>query len=119
MSRKVIILWVTGPLYKTVLRRARPKNSLQWLDFLLTGPSKHSVSKINQLISLYIASMWGVLVYYSQSSWLICTWSGINQIILSLTVLACIGVMVGARTYTGDYGHIMAERKSSIVGKGS
>ncbi|EHK6028852.1 hypothetical protein ACOKWQ_004667 [Vibrio parahaemolyticus] len=110
---------VTGPLYKTVLRRAKPRKFLQWVDFLLTGPSKHSVSKINQLISLYIASMWGVLVYYSQSSWQVCTWSGIEQTILSFTVLACLGVVVGARTYTGDYGHIMAERNSSIVGKDS
>lgn len=77
------------------------------------------MSKINQLISLYIASMWGVLVYYSQSSWQVWRWSGIDQTILSFTVLACLGVMVGARTYTGDYGHIMAERKSSIVGKDS
>ncbi|MCY9856137.1 hypothetical protein [Vibrio mediterranei] len=106
---------VTGPLYKTVLRRAKPQGALQWIDFILTGPSRHSVSKINQLISLYITIMWGILVYDSQDSWRIFKWPGIEQIILLATLLACFGVFFGARTYAGDHGHTLHERSSTIV----
>ena len=105
---------VTGPLYKTVLRRSLPKTPYQWIDFFLTGPSKHSVSKINQLISLYIALMWGALVYVSQDSWCFWLWSGIERSILLFSFLACIGIVFGSRTYTRDYGHDMYERNSTI-----
>ncbi len=106
---------VTGPLYKIVLRRSRPKGIMQWIDFLLTGPSKHSVSKINQLISLYIALMWLVLIYDSQSNWSIFSWPVTEQAVLLLTALAVIGIVLGARTYTGNHGHTVDERESLIV----
>ena len=56
---------IMGPLYKVTLPRMRPKGLLAWLDFISVGPSRHSVSKINQLISLYIIVIWAVLLYRS------------------------------------------------------
>ncbi|KFZ39141.1 hypothetical protein HR45_01715 [Shewanella mangrovi] len=110
---------VTGPLYKTVLRRVYPRTILQWIDFIFTGPSKHSVSKINQLISLYITCMWGVLVYNSQESWRVCNWPGVEISIFVFTFLAVVGIIFGARTYSGEHGHHLHERESNIVDKDS
>lgn len=105
----------TGPLYKVTLPRVRPKRLLEWLDFLLVGPSKHSVSKINQMISLYILAIWGVLLYRSVPSGKICDWSGIDLIVTASTTLASIGLLVGTRTYTGPQGHELHVRESHIV----
>ena len=52
---------VVGPLFKIVLRRRKPQTTLGWINFIFTGPSKYSVSKINQIISFYIALIWLVL----------------------------------------------------------
>lgn len=108
---------VTGPIYKIVLRRSKPEGCYQWLGFIFTGPSKHSVSKINQLVSLYIAFMWLILVYHSQESWNIFLWPTIEKSILTLTILAGLGIAFGARTFSGNHTHYADERESNIVEK--
>ena len=106
---------VVGPLFKRVLRRRKPQTKLEWIDFIVTGPGKYSVSKINQTISFYIALMWLVLIYSSQSSWAVQQWPVTEQAILVLTVLAVVGIVYGARTYTGNYGHVISKRESKII----
>ena len=106
---------VAGPLFKRVLRRRKPQTPREWIGFIFTGPSKHSVSKINQMISLYIALMWLVLVYNSQSSWAVKQWPVTEQAILILTVLAVVGIVWGARTFTGNHGHVINKRESIII----
>ena len=108
---------ITGPLYKMVLRRKSPKKPAQLMDFILTGPSKHSVSKINQLVSLYITLLWGVIVWSTQENWLIFSWPIIDQSIFTLTFLAVLGISFGSRTYSGDFGHYVHSRKSNIEEK--
>jgi hypothetical protein len=55
---------IQGPLYKVVLTRAEPKGIKELVAHLLTGPSAVSVSKVNQLLSLYVLIVWiGLLVY--------------------------------------------------------
>lgn len=55
---------ITGPLYKTVLERPKKKTHSSMtetegrIDTLFTGPSKLSVSKINQWVALYIILIW-------------------------------------------------------------
>ncbi|WP_444939919.1 hypothetical protein ACJJI3_12435 [Microbulbifer sp. ZKSA004] len=73
---------VMGPLYKTVLTR---REVMSWrsifhsyvslkqfaedcyykFSHLITGPSQFSVSKINQIISLYIGVVWLYLIYHA------------------------------------------------------
>lgn len=106
---------ITGPLFKITLRRQPPKRAIDWLDFLFTGPSGHSVSKINQLISLYITAIWMVLIYDSKKEWHVCAWPLVDQIFLSLTILATIGIAFGARTYSGKHSHHADIRESEIV----
>lgn len=110
---------VTGPLYKLVLRRARPTNTLQWIEFFLTGPSRHSVSKINQLISLYVVLLWGLVVWKTQKNWNLFSWTNDDLAILIVTVFAAVGVVFGSRTYSGEHSHHVHERDSKIGPKSS
>ena len=49
---------ITGPLYKVVLRRPKPKGLKESISHIITGPYRFSMSKINQIISLYITALW-------------------------------------------------------------
>lgn len=106
---------VIGPLYKITMPRNSPKGIKQWLDFIFVGPSKHSVSKINQLISTYIASMWLILIARSPKSWNIYCWTNIEIAVLFFTILGCLGLLFLARTHGGPYVHKPHLRKSEIV----
>jgi 4-amino-4-deoxy-L-arabinose transferase-like glycosyltransferase len=49
---------VIGPLYKTIAHSVGGNNPL-------TAPAEYSVSKINQILSLFISSFWGLLIIKS------------------------------------------------------
>jgi hypothetical protein len=106
---------VIGPLYKVILSRGRPKGFNEWAVHLLTGPSPISVSKINQLISLFVTIMWLGLLVYSLPPFS-CkhpeNWYYIG--IFTLTTLTCIGFVTVGRTYGGGYWHRGTIRTSSI-----
>lgn len=104
---------IVGPLFKLVLRRRAPENFGEIFDRFIFGPSKHSVSKINQLISLYITLMWLVLIYRTQDSWVLCTWSFESLAILAFTILAVIGIFL-AKTHVGTHTHSVDERDAVI-----
>ena len=54
---------VTGPLFKIVLTRHESQRK-KFRDFFI-GPGPFSVSKINQLVSIYITIFWFFLLFYS------------------------------------------------------
>ena len=56
---------ITGPLYKTVLSRNLKTKNEDFLSHYLSGASEISVSKINQIVSVYIFALWWVLLIYS------------------------------------------------------
>ena len=56
---------VTGPLYKIVMSRNAMSSTKEKTVHLFTGPSPISVSKINQIISLYVFVLWVCLFLYS------------------------------------------------------
>lgn len=106
---------IHGPLYKVVLSRGRPKGKLQWLYHILTGPSALSVSKINQIISLFVFLMWLGLLIHSLPPFglhLPINWYYVGLIVL--TFLACIGILTVGRTYGGGYWHHGTIRTASI-----
>ncbi|MCG6228351.1 hypothetical protein [Vibrio furnissii] len=120
---------VTGPLYKTVLKRRLPKDQpktdfksererrLAFLDFYIAGPSAHSVSKINQVISLYVTFLWCVLLIYTiwgNSGFGLDRYTGFVLVVTLLTALY-IGFM--GRTSFGPHGNYATVRSSSIVEK--
>ena len=106
---------VIGPLYKVILSRGQPKKLGEWIVHLLTGPSPISVSKINQLISLFVTFMWLGLLLYSLPTFSCerpVNWYYIG--IVTLTSLACLGFVTIGRTYGGGYWHRGTIRTSSI-----
>ncbi|MAM55802.1 MAG: hypothetical protein CMN25_00490 [Salinicola sp.] len=108
---------VTGPLYKVILSRnlddyTKSEKVRDWV----TGPSALSVSKINQLISLYVSILWVLLLWYSlppfdfaaQANWFYCG-------LIGLSVATCVSfVFKLGRTYSGGYWHNAELRKSRI-----
>lgn len=106
---------VIGPLYKIILCRSRPQNLKEWGAHLLTGPSPISVSKINQLISLFVTFMWVGLFFYSLPKFSCeypINWYYVS--ITTLTVVACIGFLTIGKTYDGGYWHRGTIRTSKI-----
>lgn len=103
---------VIGPLFKTTLPRDNPEIR-KWLGHFLFGPSRYSVSKINQLVSLYIVALWVVLIISTPKSWDIRSWSGTDIAVLVATIVAC-SILLCARTHPGPHVHNMDTRKSTI-----
>ena len=106
---------INGPLYKVVMSRNDPANGKEWLIHLLTGPSKISVSKVNQLISIFVTLMWVGLLWYSlppiRPSMPI-DWRYVA--LIALTVATCAGYLFLGKTYTGGYWHSAMKRSAKI-----
>lgn len=106
---------VIGPLYKVILCRYTPKSTKEWAVHLLTGPSPISVSKINQLISLFITLVWCGLLFYSLppfSSERSINWYYVGIVVMS--VFFCLGFLTIGRSYGGGYWHRGTIRTASI-----
>ncbi len=108
---------IIGPLYKIIL--SRNIDDYQCCDIIknyITGPSQLSVSKINQIISLYITILWCVLLFYSLPRFDFT--ASINKyyvLIIFLTLITCISFVckLGV-SYTDGSWHIAKKRKSRI-----
>lgn len=112
---------VNGPLYKIVLsRNVDDFTKIEKVKDLITGPSAISVSKINQIISLYVFVLWIVLLVYSLPPFRVSNeiLNDINWLYLglvSLTAIACASFVTPlAKTYRGGYWHNAELRKSRI-----
>lgn len=105
----------SGPLYKVVLTRGKPKGLGEIARHAVTGPSPLSVSKINQLISLYVSILWAVLVWYSLPefsreapiNWFYC-------IVISLSFIVSGTFFWLARSYQGGFWHKATIRTTEI-----
>lgn len=106
---------VTGPLYKVVLTRRPPEGVRERIDHLFTGPSAFSVSKINQIISLFMAVIWMILLFHSLpyfSAKAPINWLYTSEV--SAAILACGMIAKYGRTYQGGYWHKGTIRTSAI-----
>jgi len=54
-----------GPIYKVIITRSPPVGGWQRFQHFVNGPSQISVSKVNQLISIYVSILWVGLLFYS------------------------------------------------------
>lgn len=111
---------VTGPLYKVVIVRPE-KDAVEldgnsadaWLIRHLTGPFPFSVSKINQIISVYVTLVWLMLVAYSLANgWPRLTVWYAWSVLLAGT--AAIIVWKWARTHTSGFENIATLRHSAL-----
>lgn len=106
---------VMGPLYKTVLSRNKRMSCTEHIYDFFTGPSHISVSKINQLISLYVVILWSVLVSYSflqiskdtPDKWF-------YYVLISVSIIMSISFFWAGKSYNGGYYHTAKLRKSRL-----
>lgn len=106
---------IHGPLYKVVLLRPKPKGIKEWSLHLLTGPSPISVSKVNQLIGLYITALWVGLLIYSFPPFTMT--QSINWYyfgLTAMTVVLCLLFATVGRTWHGRHSHRATIRSTSI-----
>lgn len=106
---------IHGPLYKVVLTRGRPKGISEYFVHLVTGPSPLSVSKINQLISLFVTATWVGLLLYTLPP--ISLESPVNWYyfgIITMSSLSCLAFLTLGRTYPGGYWHRGTIRTTKI-----
>lgn len=106
---------ITGPLYKVVLTRNKPKGFSESATHLITGPSPISVSKINQIISLYVTLIWLTLLVYSLLPF------DLNRplnifycVLIFFSFLACTLFAWLGRTYSGGFWHKATIRTTEI-----
>jgi len=106
---------VTGPLYKIILARNKPASIWEKFVDVVTGPGRISVSKINQLISLYVCLLWIVLLGYSLPEFTIdksVNWFYV--LIIGLSICTCLSFLWLGRSYGGGYFHTAQRRKSRV-----
>jgi len=109
---------VIGPLYKVKLTRNDPEGVMDNLKHFVTGPSPISVSKINQIVSLYVSILWLFLIYYSLPEYLPggeINWFYVSFIAFS--AFTCILFFWLGRTYGGGYWH-KAKIRTSVIKNG-
>lgn len=109
---------INGPLYKVVLTRADSVGFKQKFHHILTGPSAFSVSKINQIISLYIFIVWCGLLIYSLPAFSF--YQSINwyyTLLIAITFIICGAFFGASKTFGGGFWHKGTIRTSSINNK--
>ena len=106
---------ISGPLYKVVLSRGKPRS---WRDrgrHIVTGPSPLSVSKINQLISIYVSILWVVLIFYSLPEFSLNASINWFYFIVFLVSIVFSGAFFWlGRTYEGGFWHRGTIRTTKI-----
>ncbi len=104
---------VTGPLYKVVLSRNQTGSTKDKAVHILTGPSPLSVSKINQLISLYVSILWCALLIYSLPKFgLTKSFNLFYLFLVGLSFTTCLLFLILGKSYSGGYYHTATLRKS-------
>jgi hypothetical protein len=111
---------VTGPLYKTVLERPPSETTKERIRTYITGPGPFSVSKINQIISVYISLVWILLIAHALPPVSVSAAFSLEYTIsVGLAAAASITFLTLGRTHGDDYEHWATQRSSGIKGPGS
>jgi len=106
---------VTGPLYKIVLSRNDKKGKRDFVNGVFTGPASISVSKVNQLISLFVTLVWCFLLWYTLPEFsLTADFHWPYMTVIGVSILACISFWTIGRSFTGGYWHRGTIRTSRI-----
>jgi len=108
---------VFGPIYKTLAQR--PDHSrlfpLSIVDFFV-APKPFSVSKVNQLVSTFMALIWGLILYSSVAPICFCgcTVEWDKVIPVSLALMTCAGFWLAGKSHQGEHNPQLFLRGSSV-----
>lgn len=97
---------VFGPLYKTLTKRPQRSSSIRrFIEDFFVAPRPFSVSKINQLVSTFMALVWGLILFSSVGD--IC-FSGCEivwkkSIPVFLTLTTCAGFWIVGKSHEGEH----------------
>ncbi len=108
---------LVGPLYKTILSRndEQKKINKDTIKSFIVGPYPYSVSKINQIISLFVTIFWSFLIFHSTPIyWDISKieWNYVTPIALAL--VTCVAISKFGQTDVCDHYHKAIQYKSEI-----
>lgn len=109
--------FVVGPLYKIVIERPEENNKKSLKNFVL-WPAPYSVSKINQIISLYVTILWAVLIFHALPPFDIgasIEWVYVAVILFS--IFACIGIWRWGKTDKDNYEDLIARLRKTTIRK--
>ncbi|MDQ1591099.1 MAG: hypothetical protein QOG71_1726 [Pyrinomonadaceae bacterium] len=107
---------VVGPLYKTVSERPRPAGVNEWLGDILTGPRKFSVSKINQLVSLFVTGVWILLIWDALPPFnMKATLDWFLVFVIAIGILACLAIYLYGRSQPQDHNFIVTQHTCQII----
>lgn len=100
-----------GPLFKTNLSRSKTSGSNEKLNHLVTGPSRISVSKVNQIVSLFVFLLWVIILFHSLFQFSI---PAIFFHVATITIICCITLIVSGETYKEYHSYEAHKRCSKI-----
>ena len=105
-----------GPLYKVILKRPEEKAPAKWLEDRITGPAPYSVSKINQIISLYISIVWLGLLWNALGSFNRSFDTSFWHLVCALSaILFCVFFRILGRTHEGSHSPVANIRETIIL----
>lgn len=104
--------FTTGPLYKITLARPPRRRLGEKIEHAITGPSPYSVSKINQVISLYAMFLW---VFFLWRSIGFSKFSQGQMIAIGFTVLACLLLVRFGGTHRGSHNPVAFLRETKVT----
>jgi len=107
--------YVIGPLYKIVTARPEEDNKKPIKNFIL-GPAPYSVSKINQIVSLFVTLLWAILLFHALPSFdshAPIEWRYV--VIITFSALACIAIWQWGKTDKDDYKNLVANLRETTI----
>jgi hypothetical protein len=118
---------VIGPLYRTIAGRppiaehdALGPRGYRHLKHFLTGPGAFSVSKINQIVSLFVTILWlpmiGMVIWPLNPAVSIDVF---EVIVLGLAGITCILIVASGGSDSIDFTFYVSQRESQFAGKTS
>lgn len=107
---------ITGPLYKTVMRRPTDSDDKTFVAKHITGPAEFSVSKINQLINVFTMLIWVLLCLHVSNLYPHPGDPSAERIVmLAVAVGFCYLISRCGRTYVGDHQHVAYLRTTEVL----
>lgn len=107
---------ITGPLYKTVMRRPTDSDDASFVAKHITGPAEFSVSKINQLINVFTMLIWVLLCLHVSNLYPHPgAPSAERAVMLFVAGVFCVLIWRFGRTHVGDHQHVAYVRVTEIL----